>query len=126
MAHRFQHSTFVLNYGTELPADIQRVRREYPNSYLLHRSGFSALSRVDLVRYFSSLNSSKEDTTRGGLNLHISQNAHVAHTDDRSHPARFPLPAQYRRQTSAKAMAPSQTPLETMPPSGKHAMLLKP
>ena len=32
LAHRFQHTSFVLNLGTELPEDLLSIRAALPNS----------------------------------------------------------------------------------------------
>ena len=40
LAHRFQHSSFVLNMGTQLP-DVRALRASHPSSVLVLSSAFS-------------------------------------------------------------------------------------
>ena len=45
LLHRFQHSSFVINFGTSLPdGGARMLRSQFPNSYLMHSS---ALGRLD-------------------------------------------------------------------------------
>jgi len=52
MLHRFQHSSFVLNFGTTLPEYGPVLRAQHPNSYLAHSSALSHLSATALIKQF--------------------------------------------------------------------------
>ena len=53
LAHRFQHSSFVLNMGTQLP-DVRALRASHPSSVLVHSSAFSKLPARPLQAVFDA------------------------------------------------------------------------
>ena len=53
LAHRFQHSSFVLNMGTQLP-DVRALRASHPSSVLVHSSAFSKLAAHPLQAVFAT------------------------------------------------------------------------
>ena len=53
LAHRFQHSSFVLNMGTQLP-DVHALRASHPSSVLVHSSAFSKLAARPLQAVFDA------------------------------------------------------------------------
>lgn len=53
LMHRFQHSSFVLNMGTELP-DVRGLQRSHKSTYLVHSSAFGRLSAGALRALFAA------------------------------------------------------------------------
>ena len=53
LAHRFQHSSFVLNMGTQLP-NVRALRASHPSSVLVHSSAFSKLGARPLQAVFDA------------------------------------------------------------------------
>lgn len=52
LLHRFQHSSFVLNYGTAMPERGAVLRSQSPISYLLHSSALNRLTAAELLDHF--------------------------------------------------------------------------
>lgn len=51
MAHRFEHNSFMINMGTNLP-DVQALRTRHAQSFLVHSSAFSKLGTGALQALF--------------------------------------------------------------------------
>lgn len=51
LLHRFQHSSFVVNMGTQLP-DVAALRESLPNAFLVHSSAYASLTDPELRALF--------------------------------------------------------------------------
>eukprot|EP00966_Prymnesium_polylepis_P036167 838989-Prymnesium_polylepis.1 len=64
LLHRFQHSSFILNMGTNLP-DVQALQARVPSSFLVHSSAFSHLNSSTLSMLLFGTSHALADHARG-------------------------------------------------------------